>query len=56
MDLEQRQENKLEQILLHILDRLNINANYQSTATITYPMLALSGFWAYWRITVISRE
>lgn len=29
-----------------------INANYQSTATITYPMLALSGAWAYWRITV----
>lgn len=30
-----------------------IDANYQSTATITYPMLALSGAWAYWRITVI---
>lgn len=32
-----------------------IDANYQSTATITYPMLALSGAWAYWRITVIRK-
>jgi hypothetical protein len=35
------------------LSAMFINANWQSTATVIYPLMTLSAIWAYWRITVL---
>lgn len=40
-------------IIWIFISAMFIVANFFSTATVVYPMLALSGIWAYWRITVI---
>jgi hypothetical protein len=42
-------------VIWAFLSAMFINANWQSTATIIYPIMMMSAIWAYWRITILHR-